>query len=124
MAEPGWAGIKHVVFKAENRAARADRFVADWRKLDSARETAYRQGNMTGMKRITAQMGGMAKSLERDPQLESLLAGRKQQLGISIGMGRSLGRELATSIGFDWGRGEGWEGERDAPRTLEARRCV
>ncbi|MEO9623190.1 MAG: Ti-type conjugative transfer relaxase TraA [Qipengyuania citrea] len=91
----------------QNAPARADRFVADWRKLDSARETAYRQGNMTGMKRITAQMGGMAKSLERDPQLESLLAGRKQQLGISIGMGRSLGRELATSIGFDWGRGRG-----------------
>ncbi|MEO1922047.1 MAG: Ti-type conjugative transfer relaxase TraA [Sphingomonadaceae bacterium] len=91
----------------QNAPARADRFVADWRKLDSARETAYRQGNMTGMKQIKAQMGAMAKSLERDPQLESLLAGRKQQLGINIDMGRSLGRELATSIGFDWGRGRG-----------------
>ena len=59
------------------------------------------------MKRVKNDMGAMAKSLERDPQLESILAGRKQQLGIEAMQGRSLGRELATGIGFDWERGRG-----------------
>lgn len=38
-------------------------------------------------------MSDMAKSLERDPQLESILASRKQPLGIGIGI--ESGRRLA-----------------------------
>jgi hypothetical protein len=49
----------------------------------------------------------MAKSLERDPQLESILANRKLELGISFDTGRSLGRELAFTHGIDLGRGRG-----------------
>jgi hypothetical protein len=52
-------------------------------------------------------MGDMAKSLERDPQMESLLANRKRELGISFDSGRSLGRELAFIHGIDLGRGRG-----------------
>jgi hypothetical protein len=52
-------------------------------------------------------MGDMAKSLERDPQLESILAGRKQQLGIQFETGRRLGQELAFIHGIDLGRGRG-----------------
>lgn len=73
-------------------ARRADRFVDDWRKLTRASERQY-------------QAGDMAKSLERDPQLESILEGRKRDLGIGIDSGRSLGRELAFSHGIDLGRG-------------------
>lgn len=64
---------------------------------------------MSGYKSTRAAMGNMAKSLERDPQLESILAGRKQQLGIGVGMesGRSLGRELAFTHGIDIGIGRG-----------------
>jgi len=52
-------------------------------------------------------MAGMARSLERDPQMESILAARKAQLGITIETGRRLGAELAFNHGIDWGRGRG-----------------
>jgi hypothetical protein len=52
-------------------------------------------------------MGDMAKSLERDPQLESILANRKQELGIAFESGRRLGQELALANGIDIGRGRG-----------------
>lgn len=45
-------------------------------------------------------MADMAKGLERDPQLESLFAGRKVQLGIAIETWRSLGADLAMSHGL------------------------
>jgi hypothetical protein len=50
-------------------------------------------------------MGDMARSLERDPQLESLLANRKRELGITFESGHRLGHELAFSHGIDLGRG-------------------
>ncbi len=49
----------------------------------------------------------MAMSLERDPQMESLLANRKRELGIALDSGRNLGRELAFTHGIDFGRGRG-----------------
>jgi Ti-type conjugative transfer relaxase TraA len=88
-------------------ARRADRFVDDWRKLTRASERQYQAGDMSGYKSTRLAMGDMAKSLERDPQMESLLANRKRELGISFDSGRSLGRELAFSHGIDLGRGLG-----------------
>jgi hypothetical protein len=52
-------------------------------------------------------MGDMSKSLERDPQLESILASRKSELGISFDTGRRLGAGLAFTHGIDLGRGRG-----------------
>jgi hypothetical protein len=52
-------------------------------------------------------MGDMAKSLQRDPQLESLLANCKAELGIRTETGRRLGVALAFSHGLDLGRGWG-----------------
>ena len=49
----------------------------------------------------------MAKSLQRDPQLESLLANRKAELGIRMDSGRRLGAELAFCHGIDITRGRG-----------------
>jgi Ti-type conjugative transfer relaxase TraA len=85
----------------------ADRFVERWQKLDLASQRQYSEGDMSGYKATRAEMGNMAKSLERDPQLESLLANRKRELGISFESGRSLGRELAFTHGIDLGRGRG-----------------
>ncbi len=62
---------------------------------------------MSGYRSTRAEMGNMAKSLERDPQMESLLANRKRELGIAFDSGRSLGRELAFTHGIDFGRGRG-----------------
>jgi len=86
---------------------RADRFVERWQKLDRTSQRQYQAGDMAGYKATRAEMGDMAKSLERDPQLESLLANRKQQLGMGIDSGMGLGRDLALSHGLGIGRGLG-----------------
>ena len=87
---------------------RADRFVERWRNLDQTRLRQYQAGDMDSYKATHASMGEMAMSLERDPQLESILEARKSaQLGIGAIEGESLTRRLAMSIGFDLGRGRG-----------------
>ena len=52
----------------------ADRFVERWRGLDHTSQRQYQAGDMSGYKATRSAMGDMAKSLERDPQLESILA--------------------------------------------------
>ncbi|WP_095200246.1 Ti-type conjugative transfer relaxase TraA [Mesorhizobium carmichaelinearum] len=86
---------------------RADRFVERWQQLDRTSQHQYRVGDMSGYKSTRLAMGDMAKSLERDPQLESLLANRKRDLGIHTDSGRSLATELAFSHGIGRGRGIG-----------------
>lgn len=88
-------------------ARRADQFVARWNKLHKQSERAYVAGDIAGRKAIQSEMVGMVKSLERDPQMESILAARKAQLGITIETGRRLGAELAFNYGIDIGRGRG-----------------
>ena len=84
---------------------RADRFVEGWQKLDHTSQAQYQAGNMSGYKATRAAMGDMAKSLARDPQLESILENRKRALGIEMETGRRLGQELAFNHGIDIGRG-------------------
>jgi len=88
---------------------RADRFVEDWQKLDQASLRQYQAGDISGYKYTRAAMGDMARGLERDPQLESLLDNRKRELGITFESGRRLGLELAFTHGIDLGRGRGIE---------------
>nr|WP_255587035.1 hypothetical protein [Hephaestia mangrovi] len=90
-----------------NPRSRADRFVQRWQELDTMSTVQYQAGDMSGHKATRAAMGDMAKSLMRDPQLESLLANRKHELGIMMNSGRSLGAELAFNHGIDIGRGRG-----------------
>ena len=66
---------------------RADRFVERWQKLDRTGQEQYQAGDMSGYKSTRSAMSDMAKSLERDPQLESLLANRKRELGINVEFG-------------------------------------
>jgi hypothetical protein len=88
---------------------RADRFVGRWQELDQTRLSQYQAGDMSGYRATRSAMGDMARSLERDPQLESILANRKRELGISFESGRRLGLELAFTHGIDLGRGRGLE---------------
>lgn len=102
--------IRTMALVAEMRAdpaRRADEFVARWDKLQKQSQRAYVAGDVVGRKAIQSEMAGMAKSLERDPQMESILAARKKQLGITIDTGRRLGAELAFNHGIDFGRGRG-----------------
>jgi Ti-type conjugative transfer relaxase TraA len=86
---------------------RADRFVERWQKLDHTSQRQYQAGDIAGYKATRSAMGDMAKSLERDPQLESILANRKRDLGIAFESGRRLGQELTFTHCIDLGRGRG-----------------
>ncbi len=88
---------------------RADRFVARWQELKNAGERQYRTADMSGYRATRSAMGDMAKSLERDPQLESILANRKRELGITISSGRSLSGDLTLAFGLGRGRSRGIE---------------
>lgn len=102
--------IRAMALEAEMRAdpgKRADQFIARWNKLQKESQRAYVSGDMRARKAVQSEMAGMAKSLERDPQMESILAARKAQLGITIDTGRRLGAELAFNHGIDFGRGRG-----------------
>lgn len=91
---------------------RADRFVERWQGLNAQRDELYRAGDMTGREKIGKEMAGMAKSLERDPQVESILRDRTRDLGLEIGMSRGremsggeLGRQLAQELEIGRDRG-------------------
>lgn len=86
---------------------RADRFVNDWTRLKARRAGAYGAGDLKGMSDLRDRMTAMAKALERDPQMESVLRGRQAALSIETEIGRSLGQALARSIGAERGRGRG-----------------
>jgi len=92
-----------------NPQLRADRFVQNWQHLDGQRRDAYARGDHPAMHRVREHMGAMADGLHRDPQLESVLASRKRDLGISIGFdrGQGIGSDLMNSIGLGRGRGLG-----------------
>ncbi|UXC89915.1 Ti-type conjugative transfer relaxase TraA [Sphingobium sp. RSMS] len=105
----GQAAMRAMQLETEIRIdpfQRADRFVESWQQLQRQHDELVRDGNFRGAKSAAQQMAGMAKSLERDAQLESVLGLRSRELGLEIGqqMGRSLSRDLAASIPFDHGR--------------------
>lgn len=96
--------IRAMQLEAEIRAdpvQRADRFVNDWQQLGQARAVMQQSGNDNGAGRIAGRMADMAKGLERDPQVESLLRNRTRELGLGKDIGRDLSRDLAASVSFE-----------------------
>lgn len=78
-----------------------------WRQLQQHRDELQRGGDFRGARKVSEQMAGMAKSLERDAQVESLLRGRKHELGIDFDTGRKLAHDLAGNVGIEMGRSHG-----------------
>ena len=102
--------IRAMQLEAEIRTnpnLRADRFVERWQGLDRQRVRLAHGGEWQSERKIRDQMGAMAKGLERDPQVESLLRNRSRELGIGMDMGRGIGRDLLDSLGLGRGRGLG-----------------
>ncbi|WP_037426429.1 Ti-type conjugative transfer relaxase TraA, partial [Sinorhizobium sp. CCBAU 05631] len=62
---------------------RADRFIQRWQELEAERRTLTTGWHVEARAKVEGQMKGLTKSLERDPQLESVLRNRSQELGIS-----------------------------------------
>ncbi len=79
---------------------RADRFVERWKNLDRQRTRLERGGNWQAERSVRNSMGAMAKSLQRDPQMESILRNRSRELGIAMEMGRGVGRNLIEYLGL------------------------
>ena len=86
---------------------RADRFVKRWQELERQRAGFARNNDWQSERKTRASMGAMAKSLERDPQMESMLRTRSRELGIPMDMSRGIGRNLLASLGLGRGRGLG-----------------
>ena len=84
---------------------RADCFVERWKDLDRQRATSERHGDWQGECSVRNCMSGMAKSLERDPQMESILRNRSRELGIGMNMGRGVGHNLLEYLGLSRGLG-------------------
>ena len=104
------AAIRAMQFEAELRVdpqLRADTFVQRWQALDRQRRLLLRDHEDTRARRVADRMIGMAKSLERDPQVESILRNRKAQLGLPDVPGRGVGQSLADAIGRTRTRGLG-----------------
>lgn len=86
---------------------RADRFAQDWQRLHRQRGTLTQSGEHAAARAVSREMGAMAKSLERDAQVESILRTRKAALGIDAHSVRSVGRDLAEIAGLGRGRSRG-----------------
>src|SRR3546814_12113295 len=95
------AAVQAMNKEAELRAdpfQRADRFVEGWKQLRQAQDDLRRDGDFRGAKRVGQEMAGMAKSLERDAQVDSLLRGASREWGIDAAMGRRRAAEPGASV--------------------------
>jgi Ti-type conjugative transfer relaxase TraA len=102
--------IRAMQVEAEIRAEpklRADRFVKRWQELERQRAGFARNNDWQSERKTRASMSAMAKSLERDPQMESMLRPRSRDLGVPMDMGRGIGRDLLAYLGLGRGRGLG-----------------
>ncbi len=87
-----------------NPQMRADRFVENWQRLHRQRDQAFQTGNYSRAEAATASMGAMAKGLERDAQVDSLLRERKIELGLQGRDAGAMGHQLKEYLGLGRGR--------------------
>jgi len=93
-------------------AARAERFVEDWRGLQARRlELGSSYQNADARRAIEGRMKAMAQGLRHDPQVETILRGKKLELGLgkvrdaaSVSMGDALVRSLTLGRSIGLGR--------------------
>lgn len=111
---------RHVIdgMKRENAAladpaVRAERFVDRWQELQDQRQELHGWQNNEARAKVESQLSGMVQSLERDPQVDSLLRNRRQELGLGqeVQPGESIARALQDDRDRDprHSRGHGLE---------------
>ena len=104
------AAIRALILEREIRidlTQRADRFVATWQAQSKRLDALSRDGEYRAADRLREGMNGLAKSLHRDPQLESLLRNRLKELGIGKPSGASLSHDLLNHPVLSRSRGLG-----------------
>jgi len=85
----------------------ADAFVDQWQRQSAQYRALRKNGSSAASDKVRASLLGMAKGLERDPQLESLLANRRPQLGLDAMSTKTLSQDLQKSLGRSRGLGMG-----------------
>jgi len=86
---------------------RADAFVDQWQRQSEQYRALRKGGSASASDKVRASLVGMAKGLERDPQLESVLAARRPQLGLDAMSTKTLSQDLQKSLGLSRGSGMG-----------------
>ena len=78
-----------------------------WTRLKTQHAELSGWQNADARRKVEARMKGLAGGLARDPQVESVLVGRRRELGLSPGAmpGRNLVQDLTRSLSL--GRGLG-----------------
>lgn len=79
---------------------RADRFVERWQELEGQRQQLRGWQHDQARGKVAGQMQDLAQSLERDPQVDSILRNRRQELGIGqhIRQSEGISHELQQSL--------------------------
>ncbi|MDK2759252.1 MAG: Ti-type conjugative transfer relaxase TraA [Blastomonas fulva] len=86
---------------------RADAFVDQWQRQSEQYRALRKGGSAATSDKVRASLVDMAKGLERDPQLESVLANRRPQLGLDAMSTKTLSQDLQKSLGLSRGLGMG-----------------
>jgi len=86
---------------------RADVFVDQWQRQSEQYRALRKSGSAAASDKVRASLVGMAKGLERDPQLESVLTNRRPQLGLDAMSTKTLSHDLQKSLGLSRGLGMG-----------------
>ncbi len=92
---------------AAQNERRAIAFVDSWQRETAHYKKLRKTPNVAASNKVRASLVDMAKGLERDPQLESLLAGRRPQLGLDAMSTKPLSQDLQKLLGFSRGLGMG-----------------
>lgn len=102
--------VRAMAFEARLRVdpqLRADTFVQRWQALDRQRRLLLRDHETSRADKLAGRMMGMAKSLERDPQVESILRSRRADLGLPKTAITGVGQSLSDVISVTRTRGLG-----------------
>ncbi|GGB74671.1 hypothetical protein GCM10010833_32370 [Blastomonas aquatica] len=86
---------------------RADAFVDQWQRQSEQYRALRKNGSAAASDKVRASLVDMAKGLERDTQLESVLAARRPQLGLDAMSTKTLSQDLQKSLGLSRGSGMG-----------------
>lgn len=106
-------GMKRENAALQDPNVRAERFVERWQELQGQRRELRGWQHDEARGKVESQMNGLTKSLERDPQVDSILRNRRQELGIGQELrgGQTIARELQDEMtrGHRLSRGIGME---------------
>jgi len=93
-------GMKRENAALQDPNIRAERFVERWQELQGQRRQLRGWQHDEARGKVESQMNGMTKSLERDPQVDSILRNRRQELGIGQQQrrGQSIAHELQEEM--------------------------